>query len=97
MTISINGKTYTEQELLAALQKHFGVGDLQGNITHIFRECYRWQHEKKGIPYTWKTIERDYKCFADPDTEGELPECTWHYYAEVVDPARPTDSKEAAE
>ena len=94
MSIAINGKMYTEEQLLAALQKHFGVGDLHGNITHIFRECYKWRRDKKGIPYDWKMVDRDYEEFV---ATGELPECTWHYYAQVVDPNRPKAAKESAE
>jgi hypothetical protein len=94
MNIAINGNTYTEEELMAALQEHFKVGDLHGNITHIFRECYKRQYETKGIPYNWKMIDQDYRNYL---ATGEMPECTWHYYGEVVDPNRPNADKEAAE
>ncbi len=96
MHIAINGKSYTEEELFAALQKHMGVGDLLGNKIHVFRTCLEWYAKKHGVKYGMKRAEQDCLLFLDA-AGGELPEYMWHYYAEVADPNRPQAAKQAAE
>lgn len=86
MTIVINGKNYTEEQLLITIQTHLGaVGNLPGDITHVFRTCYQWLQKEKGVPYNWKMIDRDYENYVD---RGEMPQCTYDYCAEVVHAAQ---------
>lgn len=84
MSMTVNGRTLTAEAVLREIQKHLGCeGDLEGNITHVIRTAYRWQEKAKGIRFHWKAVGRAY--FDYKHASGELPDCVYHYFAEVVD------------
>lgn len=91
-TLAINGKMYTEDEVLDALQKHFKTGDLYGNRIQMFKKCLDWQ--ARGVAVGLKRHEHDYENFLKTD---DLPDYVLNYYAEVVDSNRPKASTEAVE
>lgn len=84
MSMTINGRTLEADAVLRAVQKHLGCeGDLMGNITHVIRTAYKWQEKEKSIPFNWKKVEKDYNDYEH--VTGELPDCVYLYFAEVVD------------
>lgn len=95
MTHVINGKCYEDAEIFKAVQRDLKCeGDLMGNYTHVFRTCLQWQEKTKGIPYRhFKQPERDYH---DYTLSGVLPEHTFRYFLEVVEPALRGQKKESA-
>jgi hypothetical protein len=87
MSMSMHGRTFTAEEVLRGIQKHLGCeGDLEGDITHAIRTAYRWRRSEKGIEFHWKDIDRAYNEYRY--RTGELPDCAYRYFAEVVDPQK---------
>ncbi len=95
--MTVNGRNLVPEEVLRAVQKHLDCeGERQGDITHVIRTAYRWQEKEKGVPLYWKNVEKAYSDYEH--VSGDLPECVYLYFAEVVDVAQKNtcQPKEAA-
>jgi hypothetical protein len=85
MGMVVGGRTLATEAVLKGIQRHLKCeGDLEGDITHVIRTAYRWQEKEKGIAFHWKAVGEGYSDYRY--RTGELPECVYRYFAEVVDP-----------
>lgn len=96
MGMTINGRLLETHEVFAAVQRRILGHECQllGHYTHVFRTCRRWWQQKAGESYHFKAPEDDYYNFKF--ATGEVPECVYHYYLEVVEPTLRVQSKAPA-
>ena len=84
----VDGRELGPGATFDAVQKYIlgHESELLGHYTHVFRICRRWWQQKTRESYHFRAPEDDYYNFKF--ATGEVPECVYRYYLEVVEPAQ---------